>query len=244
MTSFLGLVGRDPMAAQHGGFAPRLAIDALRLIRLSMPISDSQAAIVEPATVCLHAIRRTPLQAGDRVAVVGAGPIGLLTTQIARLAGAGHVTVIEPTPGRRALALTLGADVVVAPGEMAAGEMAPGEMAAGGFDVVFECAGVPSTVQVAVDLVRRGGVVTLVGFASGEAVIQPGGWLTKEVTVIGSLGYLHHEFGVAIDLIADGRIRTEPIHTTTVGLSELPEAIARLADDPTSAVKVLVDPSR
>lgn len=78
----------------------------------------------------------------------------------------------------------------------------------------------------------------------GEAVNQPGGWLTKEVTVIGSLGYLHHEFGVAIDLLADGRIRTEPIHTATVGLSELPEAIARLADDPTSAVKVLVDSSR
>ena len=114
MTSFLGLVGRDAMAAKHGGFAPRLAIDALRLIRLSVPISDSQAAIVEPATVCL------------------------------------------------------GADVVIAPGEMAAGETT-----AGGFDVVFECAGVP-----------------------------------------------------------------------TVGLSELPEAIARLADDPTSAVKVLVDPSR
>lgn len=92
-----------------------------------MPISDSQAAIVEPATVCLHAIRRTPLQTGDRVAVVGAGPIGLLTTQIARLAGAGHVTVIEPTPGRRALALTLGADVVIAPGELTAGDVAPGK---------------------------------------------------------------------------------------------------------------------
>ena len=148
--------------------------------------------------------------------------------------GAGHVTVIEPTPGRRALALSLGADVVAA----------AGEMTAGGFDVVFECAGVRSTVQVAVDLVRRGGVVTLVGFARGSG--EPTWWVAHQ------RGHRHW-----LTRLSPSRVRSrhrphsrrsnsdrEPIHTTTVGLSELPEAIARLADDPTSAVKVLVDSSR
>ena len=234
MTSFMGMVGRDPAAPKHGGFAPQLAIDAGRLIAVTANISDVQAAIVEPATVCLHAMRRTPIRPGDRVAVVGAGPIGLLTAQLARVSGAGHVTVIEPTEARRALALSIGADTAAKPGEVDRAE----------FDIVFECAGVPQTIQAGVDLVRRGGTVTMVGFASGEATIQPAGWLTKEVTVITSLGYLHHEFAQTMDLIADGRIRTEPLHTATVGLSELPVVIERLADDPTSAVKVLVDPSR
>ena len=109
---------------------------------------------------------------------------------------------------------------------------------------VFECAGVPATVQRAVDLVRRGGTVNLVGLASGTAVIAPGAWLIKEVTMVASLGYLHHEFGECMDLIADERVKVLPLHDRTVGLSELPAAIERLADDPSSAVKVLVDPRR
>jgi L-iditol 2-dehydrogenase len=110
-----------------------------------------------------------------------------------------------------------------------------------GADLVFECAGVPSTVQQAVDLVRRGGRVNLVGLASGTATIAPGSWLVKEVSVVASLGYLHHEFGEAIALIADGSVQVAPLHDRTVTLAELPAAIAELADDPSSAIKVLVD---
>jgi threonine dehydrogenase-like Zn-dependent dehydrogenase len=71
--------------------------------------------------------------------------------------------------------------------------------------------------------------------------MSPGAWLLKEVTVVASLGYLHHEFGEAIDLIADGAVQVSPLHDSTVALADLPAAIERLADDPSSAVKVLVD---
>ncbi len=236
-TAFFGLAGRDGLASPHGGFAPRVAFDARRLVHVTGGLTDAQAAMVEPATVALHAVHRTPVSLGATVAIQGCGPIGLLTLQCARAAGAGHVIAIEPDAARRALAATLGADVAVSPSE------APDAVGTGA-DLVFECAGVPPTLQAAVDLTCRGGVVNLVGLASGTATVDPGSWLRKEVTVVASIGYRHEEFAPSMGLIADGRVRVDPLHDTTVGLAELPAAIERLADDPSSAVKVLVDPSR
>jgi (R,R)-butanediol dehydrogenase/meso-butanediol dehydrogenase/diacetyl reductase len=235
LTSFLGFVGRDALAPPHGGFASHVAYDASRLIPVPAALTDEQAAIVEPATVALHAVHRTPVRLGDTVVIQGCGPIGLLTLQCARANGAGHVVAVEPNERRRALALRLGADEAVAPVD------ALGAVGAGA-DVVFECAGVAATVQSAVDLARRGGTVNLVGFTADAATIQPATWLVKEVTVVGSLGYRSHEFGEAMGLIADGRVQVDPLHDATVSLDELPAAIERLADDPSSAVKVLVDP--
>lgn len=86
--------------------------------------------------------------------------------------------------------------------------------------------------------------MNLVGLASGNATISPHTWLVKEVTFVASLAYNHHDFIETMDLMADGKLNVDPLHDKTVGLSELPETIARLADDPSSAVKVLVDPAR
>lgn len=235
--AFLGMVGRDALAPPHGGFAPRIALDVRRLIGVAEGLTDAQAAIVEPATVALHAVRRTPAHLGDTVVVQGCGPIGLLTLQCAKAAGAGRVVAVEPNPARRELATRLGADAAVTP-------EAVQDVLGRGADLVYECAGVPSTIQRAVELVRRGGTVNLVGLAAGAATISPGDWLRREVTVVASLGYLHHEFAEAMDLIADERVQVSPLHDRTVGLTELPAAIEELADDPSSAVKVLVDPRR
>jgi len=233
--AFLGMVGRDPLAPKHGGFAPRIALDATRLVTVSRALTDDQAAIVEPTTVALHAALRTRPLEGETVIVQGCGPIGLLTLQCVAALGASHLVAIEPSPHRRELARQLGANEVLEPAEAAA------RFGRAGADLVFECAGVAPTVQQAVELVRRGGRVNLVGLASGTATISPGVWLSKEVTVVASLGYLHHEFSEAIDLIADGAVQVDPLHDTTVTLAELPVAIERLADDPSSAIKVLVD---
>jgi (R,R)-butanediol dehydrogenase / meso-butanediol dehydrogenase / diacetyl reductase len=236
-TSFMGFVGRDALAPPHGAFAPQVAYAAERLIPVLEGLTDEQAAIVEPATVALHAVHRTSVRLGDTVVVQGCGPIGLLTLQYAKANGAGRLVAVEPNDHRRALALDVGADEAVTPGEALAA-VGPGA------DLVFECAGIPATIQTAVDLVRRGGTVNMVGFTADTAAIQPAQWLVKEVTVVGSLGYLHHEFAESMALIADGRVNVDTLHDATVVLDDLPAAIERLADDPSSAVKVLVDPRR
>jgi threonine dehydrogenase-like Zn-dependent dehydrogenase len=238
MAAFLGMVGRDPLAPPHGGFAPRISLDAKRLIGVPSPLTDDAAAMVEPAAVALHAVLRTPPRADDTVLVQGCGPIGLLVLQCVRALGVGRLIAIEPNERRRALALACGADDALTP------EEAMPQFARRGADIVFECAGIAPTVQSAVDLVRRGGRVNLVGLASGNATVSPGSWLIKEVSVVASLGYVHHEFGEVINLMTDGLVNVLILHDRTVSLHDLPMAIAELADDPSSATKILVDTQR
>jgi len=226
---------------QRTAGSPAIAIDASRLYRVNDRIDDVDAALLEPATVAVHAVRRTPLQLGDSVVVLGAGPIGLLVLQAARAAGAGTVVLIEPHPSRRTLARTLGADATLDPGAVDVAAAVDAHVGARGADVVFECAGIAATIGQAAALARRGGVVSLVGVPNGVVQIAAAEWLIKEIRLVTSLAYLREEFAIAQQLVADGRIRCSPLHTSTVSLDGLPDAFAALAAAPDD-VKVLVDP--
>jgi (R,R)-butanediol dehydrogenase/meso-butanediol dehydrogenase/diacetyl reductase len=242
LTSFLVALGRDPLAPRHGGFAPRIAVVADRLVKADPALSDEQLAQVEPATVAFHAVRRSGIRLGDVAVVQGAGPIGLMTMQWVKAAGAGELIVIEPNPQRQALALTLGATAAVAPDDADAVIKACSNGL--GADIVYECVGRPQTIQRAVDLARRGGSMCLIGLADQDASINPGAWLIKEISVTSSLAYLHEEFELAMGMIADGRIRVEPMHSLTIGLDGLGTALADLASGTSIQTKVLVDPRR
>lgn len=238
---FAGATGQGPMAAAHGGFARAIAFDASRLYQVPPGVTDEQAALLEPTTVAVHALRRTPINLGDRVIVIGGGPIGLLVLQAAHLSGAGCCVLLEPEPARRALGASLGADLTLDPGAADFEEALTRYIGSDGADVVFECAGVASTIQTSVNLVRRGGVVSLVGVAASQATIEPAIWLIKEPRLVSSIAYLAEDFDIAKDLVARGRIQTEPLHTSTVSLREMSAAFDRLVEHPTE-VKILVDP--
>ena len=240
-TAFFGAIGVGPLAAPHGGFASAIAIDASRLYQVDAKLSDIDAAILEPATVAVHAVRRTHIRLGDSVVVLGAGPIGLLVLQAARAAGAGTVLLVEPQRSRRELGGTLGADVLIDPANADVVESINAHIGAQGADIVIECAGIPRTIEQAASLVRRGGVISLVGVPNRPAQIQAAEWLFKEVRLTTSLAYLREEFAIAQGLVADGRIRCAALHTSTVSLQGLSSAFARLSDAP-QEVKVLVDP--
>ncbi len=240
-TAFAGLIGVGPLAAPHGGFASAIAIDAARLYPVWDGIDDVRAAMLEPATIALHAVRRTPIRLGDCVAVIGAGPIGLLVAQCARAAGAGALVVIEPQPARRALAEQLGADLVVDPRADDAAERIAAFTGRSGADVVFECAGIPDTIDVAVDLCRRGGAASLVGVPNAPSTVQGAAWLVKEINLTASLGYQREEFELVQGLVRDGRLTLPPLHTATVTLDGLAGAFDALSSDP-AEVKILVDP--
>ena len=239
--AFLSAVGRDAMAPRHGGFAARLAVAATRVVHTNPKLTDAQAAQVEPATVAFHAVRASQLRLGDVAVVQGAGPIGLSTLQWVRAAGAGRVIVVEPNEARRALALQVGAHDVVAPGA-AATELIHEHTHGLGADIVYECVGRPFAVQGAVDLARRGGAMCLIGLADEDAAINPASWLTKEINVTASLAYFHEEFEMAMAMIADGRIALDPLHSSTVPLAGLPDALHDLAGGASTQTKVLVDP--
>jgi (R,R)-butanediol dehydrogenase/meso-butanediol dehydrogenase/diacetyl reductase len=242
-SAFMSALGRDPLAPPHGGFAPRIAVSKDRVVRADSRLSDEQAAQVEPATVSFHAVRRSRIRLGDVAVVQGAGPIGLGALQWVRAAGAGVVVVVEPNERRRELAIALGAHHAVEPG--AAADALVKEITHGlGADIVYECVGRSFAVQSAVDLARRGGSLCLIGLADQPAPIETGSWLVKEIAVTSALAYTRDEFEMSMSMIADGRFRTEPMHTSTVGLDDLDAALADLASGSSVQTKVLVDPRR
>jgi (R,R)-butanediol dehydrogenase/meso-butanediol dehydrogenase/diacetyl reductase len=240
--AFMGMIGVGPLAASHGGFAPAIGVDASRLYPVDVDISDADAAILEPVTIAVHAVRRTGIRLGDSVVVLGAGPIGLLVLQCARAAGAGVCILVEPQQTRREMGAVLGADHTLNPAETddiaAAINTIVGNA---GADIVFECAGISKTVEQAPAYVRRGGTVALVGVPTQPSQFMAAEWLFKELRISTALGYLRSDFEVSKGLVADGRVQCGPLHTSTVSLDGLAGAFAELAVEP-EQVKVLVDP--
>lgn len=240
-TAFAEANGVDAEAPAFGAFATQVHVSARRVIPVPDALSDVEAALVEPATVTFHAVRRAGITPGDVIAVVGAGPIGLLTAQNARNAGAGRMIISEPTAARRQMARDLGFDEVVHPDELQAAlqETTDGM----GADVVFECAGVASLLQPTAELVRRGGTLALLGFPTTESTVSYADWQQRELTVIGSLAYNHDDFVGAMRVIATKRIDVTPLHTGTVSLDQLQNILEELDSGQTSHTKVLVAPT-
>jgi (R,R)-butanediol dehydrogenase / meso-butanediol dehydrogenase / diacetyl reductase len=244
LTSLDAALGLGPLAPDHGGFAPRIRIDARRLARLPEGLDDADAALAGPASVAAHAVTAGGQRLGDLVAVVGAGTIGLLTAEFARLAGARRVVAIERDPDRRELACSLGADAAFSPGRDARAHLR--DLSGGlGADVVYDCAGGPEALGQSVELVRRGGRVSVLGVGQAHITLDPVPWLFKEAVLSSHVGFGAEELDRTLDLLAEDRLRVTRLHRhRSIGLSELPGAMADLADGRGPAVKALVDPSR
>jgi len=234
-------LGRDPQAPSHGGFAPRIAVNQDRVMAAHADLDFETLAQVEPVTVSLHAVRRSGLVEGQTAVIQGAGPVGLTTLQCVAAAGAGNLIVIEPGDARRELASALGATHVTTPDEAA--ELITSLTNGLGADIVYECVGAKATVQTAVDLARRGGSMCLIGLAHGEVPINPSTWLRKEITVTSALAYLHEEFEMTMEMIADGRIKVDTLHTGTTRLDGLGATLDELASGSSDQTKVLLNPN-
>jgi len=223
---------------QHGGYAPRINVETVRLHRVPDSMSVEIAAMIDPATVALHGVRRTQIRTDDLVVVTGAGPIGLIALQLAGLAGA-EVLVIEPNERRRGVAASLGA-ATVASADEAAELVRRGRP---GADVVLECSGSDAAITAGVGLLRTGGQLTMIGVSSSPITIDPNLWLVREVTVRTALAHTMWEFDTVFRLLAEDRLQLGPLHDTTVSLAELPAAFESLAAGSAGPIKVLVDPT-
>ena len=173
-----------------------------------------QFYIDRAAAVGVHAVRLSGMHLGDRVAILGAGPIGLFTLQCAIAAGARKVVLAEPSPGRAELAMALGADVTFNPREAGDVAAAFAEHLGGPPDVVFDAAGVPATLQQSVDVVKPGGSVMMVGVSFDAAPIRPSTWVTKRVTVRAAFGYSRSDYETTISMLERCRLRTETVITS------------------------------
>lgn len=239
-TAFAEANGVDAEAPDHGAFAGRVHVSARRVIPVLDELSDIEAALVEPGAVTFHAVRRVAAELGVIVVVQGAGPIGLLTAQHARNAGAGRIIISEPSASRREVATMLGFTDVVVPDAL--GSVLFDVSGGRGADVLYECAGVASLLQPSAQLVRRGGMLALLGFPLQESTVSYGDWQSRELTVIGSLAYNHEDFLGVMSLIGGGRLDVEVLHTGTVGLTGLRDTLEELDSGNSPHTKVLVSP--
>lgn len=225
-----------------GGFAPFHGVDASRLALMPEGITASQGALVEPSSVAFHAVRQSRQRPGDVVVVVGAGPIGQLTAQCAKLAGAGMLIVVEPNERRRALAAELGADVVLEGGDGTRAQIR--ELTNGlGADLAYDAAGVPQTLEASINLVRRGGSVCLVGVSSAPTEVRTNRWMSKEISITTSFVFTLAEASRVAQLIVDGRLQADRLHEDTIELDALPAMIEAMASREVDSLKVLVDPT-
>jgi (R,R)-butanediol dehydrogenase / meso-butanediol dehydrogenase / diacetyl reductase len=226
--------------SRDGALAPLVAVPAYGCHVLPAGVDDEQGAIVEPLAVAVHACRRARLAGGERVAVIGAGPIGLLVLQVARARGAAWVAVVEPREDRRGLARALGADAALDPGAgdpaSVIAELTDGARA----DVTFECVGSPAAFATAFRAAGKGGRMTLVGLVPETVPANALLIVAHEKEIIGSSAYVD-EFPDAIDLLARGQVRTDSLVTARVPLERaLADGIEALLRPDLGHVKILV----
>jgi L-idonate 5-dehydrogenase len=230
-TRYLGSAARFPHV--QGGFAAQLAVPAEQLRPLPAGLELSRAALAEPLSVALHAVRRAGDVAGRHVLVTGAGPIGCLVVAAAKAAGAARVTATDLLPAALEYARRAGADTVVRADDPAD----PGWPAEA--DAAVEASGVAAGLDTCLRLVRRGGVVVQLGMLPPGPSPFPGNLVvSRELELRGAFRF-DTEFDDALRLLARDASFGALI-SATVPVTEAESAFA-LAADRGRSCKVLLD---
>jgi (R,R)-butanediol dehydrogenase/meso-butanediol dehydrogenase/diacetyl reductase len=222
-----------------GGFAEFAKAPSDILYRIPDSVSDEEATLIDPLSDCIHAVRSSALQLGDRVLIIGAGPIGLLTLQCAREAGASEVFVSEVSDRRRNLAERLGATEVYDPTKENLYVRMDEATGGRGPDLVFECAGTPHTLRESVTLVRKGGQVFVISICEEPVEADFMTLVLNELDMRGSYcGYEEYPYG--IEYIAKKRVDVRSLISDVISLDQLIEkGFEVLAKPRTEGVKII-----
>lgn len=229
---------------RDGAYAQYVTVPSANLFTVPDEVPPAAAAMLDPAAIALHAIWRTRLGIGHRVAVIGAGPIGLFAIQWARLAGAAEVLAVDVDEDRAALAREAGATHTAITTEQAR------DLAGDGYHVVIESAGRPATVDLAASLCARHGEAAFIGIPHAPVELAKptfNDFLRREISLHGawnsfSAPFPGDEWRAAADAIAAGSLRWKFMITHDLGLGALPETMRRLGERSIFSSKVLFRP--
>jgi len=190
------------------------------VLKVPDSVSDEEAVLVEPLSNGVSAVKAAGLTLGDSVVVIGAGKIGLVTMLCAKAAGAAPVIVIDVVKSRLDKAMEMGADAVINAKEVdMVSEVV--KLTGAGPDAVLICAREGAVLNQSVDMVRRGGVIVLVGFVPLTEV-NPGMWVWKNTRVIGV--YKFSPLSIPINLMAHKRVNVKPLISEIIPLEEAQRA--------------------
>ncbi len=224
-----------------GGFGPSFADRVVADAGHVVPVPDGLAtidAIGEPLGCVVEARRRTPVTAGDRIALVGAGYMGSMMLQVLLTTGVGHVTVIEPRADARDTTRALGATEAVDPWDLSSGD------ADESFDAVIEATGTQDGLDLATRLVVQHGVLSILGYHQGTRSVDMQAWNWKALEVVNAhvrrRDLLNDAIRRGLDLVRLGRISPGDLVTHRYDLEHVGEAFGALADKPEGFIKAVV----
>jgi len=195
---------------------------------------------VEPAAVAFHAVELTPVELGDSAVIVGAGIIGLFIIQTLKLKGCGAVYAVDLDQDRLQLATELGADVVL-DAEKNVADIIKNKTHNRGADLAFEAVGIETTISTAINSVRRGATVTLVGNLSPQVSLPLQSVVTQQLRLQGSCA-IAGEYPAVLRMIENGRINVDPMLTAAAPLSEGAEWFKRIYNKEPGIMKVVLNP--
>jgi threonine dehydrogenase-like Zn-dependent dehydrogenase len=219
-----------------GAFAPYLVAPQSALYKISAAVPRDDAAFFEPLSCVVGSVGRAPIQAGDNVAIIGAGPMGLLFAQTYRLLGAGRIIVADISPHRLGFVQEMGMDVVLNPTQVDLPQ-AVHEITELGADVVVDAVG--NQMGTAIKLARRGGQVILFGLRPHDNPPVNQYTITRyDLTLHGTFVGLH-PFEQTIQLLESRRLQPSQLITHRVPLSELAQGVEMMRSG--QGMKVLVE---
>jgi L-iditol 2-dehydrogenase len=218
---------------ENGAFAEYLAVPADFAHPVPDGMSDSAAALLEPLSVGIAAVRKARVVPGSRVLVAGAGPIGVLTAAAARCFGAVEVVVVDPLESRLAIAREHGATVAIAPDQLGS---LPDP-----FDAFVDASGARPAIDAGLRALRPGGRAVLVGMGATTIELDMFLLQSRELIVEGLFRYTE-TWPVAVELVASGAVRLDDLVSGRGGLEDLADLIERNGDP--DVMKLIVDPRR
>ena len=226
---------------RDGTFAEYAVIPDHIAYLLPETLSFEEAALAEPAAVAAHALRLTPLALNETTAVVGSGLIGLLLIQLLRSATSGSIIALDTDASRLETARAFGADYTFDPASpetlAAVRDLTGGR----GVDRVFEAVGASSPVKTALNLVRKGGSVTLIGNVQPVIDLPLQSVVTRQISLLGSCA-IAGEYPLVLDLMARKKLDVTPLISAVAGLDEGQSWFERLYAREAGLYKVVLKP--
>lgn len=229
-----------------GGFAEFIRIPKLHLNHLTHKVSnnvtDEEATLIEPIACCLHGLKQADIRPNDSVLIMGAGTIGILHAQLAKIKGANKVIVSDMSEFKLQKALKVGCDYAINIKEKNIKDEVNKITDGQGVDVIVIAAGVSSLVADAVNMVRRAGkIIVFSGFDKNKLVtLDVSRFFKDEISIIGTYSVTPYEFPEALDLLEKRKLNTKEMITHVYPLNKLSEAIDISTNPEQPVLKVII----
>ena len=229
------------MGFQTGGVAQELvALAEESVLKLPRGVSLDHGAMIEPVAVAVHALQRGGHVKGQKVLVLGAGPIGNLVAQVARASGASAVMITDISDYKVEKARACGLEFAVNTGKEDLDDAISSHFGPDRADLILECVGAQETIDQAVDNARKGTTIVIVGVFGERPLVDIGLVQDRELKLVGTLMYQKADYERAIDLMARGDLSLDPMITHHFGFSDYQEAYEAIEAAKGDIMKVMI----